>query len=400
MAVHPATILLSAACAAGLTFRRCAAHDSVLKQPWEKPTMPSEQHIRSAGCVQDTKAHMKCRTRETRAGRNGPPRHATQRETTARRRFVRDLRTKAVRWFGGSFYACGYEGLPKALDCRGEPYVLSDVLKHDFLAGTGVYEAVTSNARAPRRLVCKIARRRPFCLIPLGWLGRLVTHNEVCNLRRCEGIDGVPKVLDRISPHIYGYAYIEGACLSEDVDLPLDFFEQLLGVLERIHARRLVHFDLHKPGNILVGHDGRPHIIDFQLSTYIPDWLLVSGRLSSRLRRSLQAYDLYHLYKHKRTFLPGRLTEAERQLAQHRGVLLRMHRAIANPYKRVRRACLRYLHIRGILKDTEDVRASAETDPTRWTGQPHAEPPNIKSVGHPRPAQGAHQEPSRHTPAT
>lgn len=362
--------------------------------------MPSEQRIRSAGLVQDAEAHMKCRTRETRADRGRPSRHAPPRATTARRRPVRGLKARAVRWFGGSFYACGYEGLPKELACRGEPYVLKDVLKHDFLAGTGVYEAITSNADMPRRLVCKIARHRPFGLIPLGWLGRIVTHNEICNLRRCEGIDGVPKVLDRISPHIHSYAYIEGTSLREDADLPADFFEQLLVVLERIHARRLIHFDLHKPGNILVGPDGRPHIIDFQLSTYIPDWLLISGRLSSRLRRSLQGYDLYHLYKHKRTFLPARLTEAEGQLVQKRGVLLRMHRVIATPYKRVRRACLRYLHTEGLLKDTEDVRASAETNPIRWTGQPHAEPTNTKSVGHPRPAQGAHQEPSRHTSTT
>jgi hypothetical protein len=277
---------------------------------------------------------------------------------------------------------------------------LSKVLKHDFLAGTGVYEAVAPDTDRPRKLVGKITRRRHFCLIPLGWLGRIVTHNEVSNLRRCEGIDCVPKVLDRITSHIYCYEYIEGTSLSEQADLPLDFFEQLLVVLERIHARRLVHFDLHKPGNILVGRDGRPYIIDFQLSTYIPDWLLVSRRLSSRLRCSLQAYDIYHLYKHKRAFLPAQLTEAERRLAQNRSPLLRAHRAIANPYKRVRRACLRYLHTRGILEDTEDVRASAETNPIRWTNKPHTEPPSAKSAGRARSAKQACREPSRHTPGT
>jgi RIO-like serine/threonine protein kinase len=216
-------------------------------------------------------------------------------------------------------------------------------------------------------MIGKINRRRHFCFVPLGWLGRLVTHNEVCNLRRCAGIAGVPKIVERADSHTYFYEYIDGTPLSEKPELPADFFEKLRVVLRQIHARRLVHFDLHKRGNILLGRDGQAYIIDFQVSTCISDRLLLSKTLSAALRRRLQAYDIYHLYKHKRRLLPEELTEAERAISTRVGLLLRVHRFIARPYKAIRRACLHRLHAKGILHKPDSAEPCAETDPTRWT---------------------------------
>ena len=272
----------------------------------------------------------------------------------------------AARWFGRCFYACRKEQLPERLSCLGGEYRLEQVLKHDFLAATAMYATTDLRADRPQRLICKINRRMHFCLVPLGWLGRLVTHNEICNLRRCEGIDAVPKVLARLHPNVYVYKYIEGKSLSEKPALPADFFDNLLAAVQQLHARDLIHFDLHKPGNILVGDDGRPHIIDFQISTHFGDRRLLSRRLSARVRRRLQAYDIYHVYKHKRRLQPHLLTEAEEQLSRNHSLPLRFHRAIANPCRRVRRACLRYLHAKGVLANDQSNHASAETDPTRW----------------------------------
>jgi hypothetical protein len=276
---------------------------------------------------------------------------------------------RVIRWFGSCFYACGRNGLPAAIEYGARRYVLVKVLKHDFVAGTGLYETADAGAGGPRRIVCKINRRMHFCLIPLGWLGRLVTHNEVCNLTRCEGIHGVPRLLARTGPATYLYEYIEGTSLDRKPAIPPGFFDGLLAVLQQIHARGLVHFDLHKRGNMLVDNDGRPWIIDFQLSTYVADRCLLSRRLSTRLRRRLQAYDLYHLYKHKRRFQPAELTEAEERLSRDNSLPLRLHRAIAGPIKRVRRYCLRRLHAKGILSDTSSPPAHTETDPVRWTGK-------------------------------
>ncbi len=274
-----------------------------------------------------------------------------------------------ARWFGPCFYACGTNGLPVAIDWDGKSYILVKVLKHDFMAGTGLYETSSADPAGPRKIVCKVNRQAHFCGVPLRWLGRIVTCKEVRNLRRCEGIPGVPRVLARAGPTACIYEYIDGASLDHKPALPPGFFERLLAVLQQIHARGLVHFDLHKRGNILVGDDGRPWIIDFQLSTYLGDRCLLSRRLSVGLRRRLQAYDLYHLYKHKRRFLPAELTEAEDRLSRDNSLPLRLHRAIAGPLKQVRRHCLRYLHAKGILPDAPGARAHTETNPTRWIGK-------------------------------
>lgn len=293
------------------------------------------------------------------------------------------VKARVARWFGYCFYACGEQDMPPQIVCLGGRYVLEKVLKHDFHAATGLYRRElevsglkleeglnlpTANGKLPARLICKANRQMHFCLLPLGLIGRLMTHSEVCNLRRCEGIAEVPQVLARIGPHMYVYEYIEGQSLNErPLSLPADFFDRLLVVLQKVHARNLVHFDLHKPGNILVDTEGRPHIIDFQISRHIGDRFLLSRRLSSCFRRWLQSYDFYHIYKHKRRLQPQLLTEAEAKLSHNHSLALEIQRAIAKPYKRIRRACLRYLYAKGILAGTPDAGTCVETNPVRWT---------------------------------
>jgi len=194
-----------------------------------------------------------------------------------------------------------------------------------------------------------------------------MTRSEISKLRRCEGIPAVPQVLARLDAHTYVYEYIEGCSLDDRPPLSADFFERLAEALRQVHARHLVHFDLHKRGNILVDTEGRPHIIDFQIARHIGDRFLLSRWLSTRLRRSLQSYDIYHIYKYKRRFQPELLTEAEEKLSYNHSWPLQLQRSFAWPYKKIRRACLRYLYTKGILAGTADDGTCVETNPARWT---------------------------------
>jgi hypothetical protein len=297
--------------------------------------------------------------------------------------------SRAARWFGCCFYACGAGGLPPEIVCLGARYALEKVLKHDFHAATGLYRREfevagvkcevnpqpgasgfkhqTAGSKLPIRLICKINRRMHFCFLPLGLIGRLMTRSEIGKLRRCEGIPAVPQVLARLDAHSYVYEYIEGQSLDDKPPLPADFFDRLAEALRQVHARNIVHFDLHKRGNILIDAEGRPHIIDFQIARHIGDRLLLSRWLSARLRRCLQSYDIYHVYKYKRRFQPELLTEAEEKLSYNRSWPLQLQRAIAWPYKKIRRACLRYLYAKGILAGTADGGTCGETNPVRWT---------------------------------
>ena len=275
-------------------------------------------------------------------------------------------RSPVAQWFGRCFYACGNTGLPKYIDCLGTRYLLARVLKHDFMAATALYEAEAVGAGRPGRLICKNHRRMHFCWFPLGWFGRLLMRREIRNLRRCEGIVEVPVVLARLGPSSFVYEYVEGKSLDDMPSLPVDYFDRLADAVRRIHERNLVHFDLNKPGNILVDEKGRPHVIDFQVSVHLGDRFLLSRWLSGRVRRRLQAYDIYHVYKQKRRLQPNRLTEDEDKLSRNHSLPLRIHRAIARPYKLVRRSCLRYLHAKGILLPPDRAEVCAETDPARW----------------------------------
>jgi hypothetical protein len=303
----------------------------------------------------------------------------------------RATRSRATRWFGRCFYACGDAGLPPEIACLGGRYALEKVLKHDFHAATGLYRRVepevgwasahaegstdaqkaawakTHPTQPPVRLICKINRRMHFCFLPLGLIGRLMTRSEISKLRRCEGISAVPQVLARLDAHSYVYEYIEGQSLDDKPSLPADFFDRLAEALQQVHARNIVHFDLHKRGNVLIDTEGRPHIIDFQIARHIGDRLLLSRWLSARLRRRLQSYDIYHVYKYKRRFQPESLTEAEEKLSYNHSWPLQFQRAIAWPYKKIRRACLRYLYAKGILAGTADGGTCGETNPVRWT---------------------------------
>ena len=72
----------------------------------------------------------------------------------------------------------------------------------------------------------------------------------------------------------------------------------------------MIHNDLAKETNWLVTPDGRPALVDFQLA------MTLTRR--GALARALGHDDLRHLLKHKRTYLPERLTAREKRiLATH-----------------------------------------------------------------------------------
>jgi RIO-like serine/threonine protein kinase len=161
------------------------------------------------------------------------------------------------------------------------------------------------------------------------------------------------------------YRYIEGRSLKELKDLPDDFFDQLLVLLGRIHARNVVYLDMNKRSNILLGADGRPHLIDFQISLYINGHVPFCEPVSDYLRRILQQADVYHLFKHKRRLCPHLLTDQERILSLNRNLPMQAHRILARPLRKLRRFALKALHDNGILPVDRHRDCPPPKDPTR-----------------------------------
>jgi hypothetical protein len=264
--------------------------------------------------------------------------------------------------FAAQMHATGKTRPPKTLVVGDATYALSGVLKEDFFATTAVYYLIDGyySPSLPQRVILKVNRAIPFYGLPLQWLGRLLTRHELGILRRLDGISGIARLLARHEATGFIYEYIPGWTLDQDPGIPDHFFDQLRGLIDSVHSRNVVYVDTNKRGNIIIGDDGRPHLIDFQISLYLP------GRMLAPLRGVFRRADIYHLCKHKLRLAPGLATAAERDIYSQRSPLITLHRIITDPYRRLRRVFFRYLYTRDILHVDPNARFSRENHPSRF----------------------------------
>jgi len=256
-------------------------------------------------------------------------------------------------------YACGFDGLPKEIAVNGEQHQLQRTFKHDFFAATGLYESIQPEAlEADTLKVLKVSRTQPFLGLPLCWLGRWLCRREVEILQRLQDLDQVPHLVDRWGENGFVYDYIPGLSLDEKPTIPDGFFDELARLLERVHQHNLCYIDLNKRGNILVGQDGRPYLIDFQISLVF--------RSSGWLCRLFQREDQYHLLKHKRRLRPDLMTPQEREQSRRKSPWIRIHRLVTSPFRRLRRGLMRWLYQRGYLHSPPQSDLSPENDPARF----------------------------------
>ena len=227
--------------------------------------------------------------------------------------------------------------LPAAVRCGDARFELVETFKHDFFAATGLY-------RGPDGLaVLKVGRRNEFLTIPVDWIGKFLARREVRLYRLAQGLPGIPKLIGPVGNYAFLHEYIPGHPLERHEPVSDVFFDQLRDLLAALHARHIAYVDLNKRQNILVGDDGRPYLIDFQISLYLP---LGGWRGLPPLRwllRRFQHADLYHYLKHKRRLRPDLLTEDERASVGNLSFWIRLHRRLTRPLTNLRRRILNRL---------------------------------------------------------
>lgn len=192
------------------------------------------------------------------------------------------------------FRALGEADPPAEIEVRGCRLRQVTVFKHDSWAATALYSG------EGHRVVCKFNRCEPIFGIPMTWLGRALARREARMLQLLADEPRVPdgcgsvRVNGRKSPTAVAHQYVPGRPLSRHDRMDAGFFDELDRVIRKIHSRRVAYVDLHKRENILVGDDGRPWLIDFQISLRLP-WRRPAGWLL----RMLQESDRYHFAKHR-----------------------------------------------------------------------------------------------------
>ncbi|MBU0618416.1 MAG: hypothetical protein KKI02_11925, partial [Planctomycetes bacterium] len=205
--------------------------------------------------------------------------------------------------------------------------------------------------------VLKMGRQNEFMTVPVSWIGALLTHREVRIYELLQGLPGVPRLIDTVGQNGFLHEYIPGHPLGRDEQVSDSFFNELLTMIDALHARHIAYVDLNKRQNVLIGDDGRPYLIDFQISVYLPPvgwrrlwpvrWLL----------RRFQQADRYHCLKHKRRLRPDLLSEAERAEVERLSIWIRLHRRLARPLTNLRRRALKRL---GRLEAAEVAGSSAK----------------------------------------
>jgi len=146
----------------------------------------------------------------------------------------------------------------------------------------------------------------------LRWLARRLAAREARALTELRGLPGVPRLLSWDGRRLVR-SWVPGTPLQSAPGIDAAWFREALRLLRRVHAAGIVHNDMAKEPNWLVGPDGRPALLDFQLA--------MQPRVRGRIFRTLAYDDLRHLLKHKRTYCPDRLTARQRAILARRSVL-------------------------------------------------------------------------------
>jgi hypothetical protein len=238
--------------------------------------------------------------------------------------------------------ALGEAGLPETVQVQGRPLRLVRTVKHDFHAATGFY-----GDDGGVRAVVKVGRDASFAGLPLWRVGRWLCRREMRFYERLADVGSVPALLGAVGRTGFAHAFVPGRPLAETRPVPDGYFDLLQQVVAEVHRRGIAYVDANKPENFLVGNDGRPYLIDFQISVGLGRW--ARTRPGRWWIGRLQQEDVYHVRKHKRRLRPDELTAQERALADHRSPLIRTYRVLSRPYFLVRRPLLRWLRRSGRL---------------------------------------------------
>jgi len=93
----------------------------------------------------------------------------------------------------------------------------------------------------------------------------ILVRRERAALLRLSGVPGIPQYLADIDHLAFAAEYAAGTSLDKLGECVPDpaFFDSLSQTVRLMHARGVAHCDLRSRGNVILGEDGRPYLVDF-----------------------------------------------------------------------------------------------------------------------------------------
>ena len=176
-----------------------------------------------------------------------------------------------------------------------------------------LFGSVRREARPPNSFVVirDITDARPW----LKWLAKHLARREARALERLRDMAGIPRLLSFNGTQLTR-EYIDADPMQQAKPANTLYFRNAFRLLRQLHARDIVHNDLAKEANWLVMNDGRAALVDFQLAAH--------SRRRGKLFRLLAHDDVRHLLKHKRSYIPDRLTARERRILATPSIVTRI----------------------------------------------------------------------------
>lgn len=270
-------------------------------------------------------------------------------------------------YFLNNLFTCCRKPLPQFIDIRQGRYQFMHTMKHDSFACTSLYKLTEKfTPLAPDKITLKISRQQNFFGLPGEWLGQIICEHELKILKKLQNTRRVPQIICRFGRTGFIYKYIEGSSLDEDKNVPDDFFDNLMSLLQKIHRHNIAYIDMNKKGNIIRSKDNLPWLVDFQISLFVDKYFLISKSLTDKFRNLLFAADIYHLLKHKRKIRPDLLRPEEIPLSHCSSKPMKLHRAITKPLRKARRKLMTALYSRELLKHDCEIQFTPENDPSRF----------------------------------
>lgn len=113
------------------------------------------------------------------------------------------------------------------------------------------------------RIVVKDFKRSDFLFRVI--VGPILIRREFGALRKLAGVEGIPQLVGRIDRYSLAIQHVPGISLERRPSRLLDneFYAALRRVIDDMHGRGVAHCDLRSRGNVMLGDDGRPYIVDF-----------------------------------------------------------------------------------------------------------------------------------------
>ncbi len=128
-------------------------------------------------------------------------------------------------------------------------------------------------------------------------------------LQKLAGIAGIPEFVGLEDYNCLLVSYIDGDIIKKSCqNLAPDYFDNLSGIIKKIHARGIIHLDLGHKSNVMVKKNGDPAVIDFNTSIYLP-----SNSFFSPILRLLSKIDTTSILRLKVRFRSHETTFSERQ---------------------------------------------------------------------------------------